>query len=151
MLNGHNKGFTLLELLIVIIIVGVMATLGLSQYSQVVERSRGAEARQILGQMRSICAAIYMEEETNARCLAAGGSALGLGAASDGRIPNAACNQSHYFRYTIAASNGTQGMDYTATRCNAGGKIPQATGVRTLTLWANYQTGRSDWVSPNGY
>jgi prepilin-type N-terminal cleavage/methylation domain-containing protein len=147
-----RRGFTLLELLIVIIIVGVMATLGLSQYSQVVERSRGAEARQILGQLRSVCAAIYMEENSNVRCLQTNGAALGLGAASDGRIPNANCALSHYFRYTVVGDNGTNGILLTATRCQGGGKLPDVPlPARTLSLAANFNTGRGDWASPNGY
>lgn len=44
-----KKGFTLLELIIVIIIIGILATLGLTQYARMVERGRGAEARQLLG------------------------------------------------------------------------------------------------------
>lgn len=46
------KGFTLLELLVVLVIVGVLATLGVSQYGRTVERSRQAEAISMLGAMR---------------------------------------------------------------------------------------------------
>jgi prepilin-type N-terminal cleavage/methylation domain-containing protein len=154
-----RKGFTLLELLIVIIIVGVMATLGLSQYSQVVERSRGAEARQIIGQLRSVCAAIYMEDENTTKCTVNNGAALGLGGASGTQIPNAVsgCMASHYFRYVPANINasarGPQGINITATRCAAAGKAPNVAGaaVRTISAWSDYQTGQSDWWSPNGY
>jgi len=47
-----KKGFTLLELLIVIIIVGVLATLALPNFLRGVERARWAEAKNILGALR---------------------------------------------------------------------------------------------------
>jgi len=47
-----KKGFTLLELLIVIIIVGVLATLALPNFLRGVERARWAEAKSILGALR---------------------------------------------------------------------------------------------------
>ena len=48
-----KKGFTLLELIIVIIILGILATIGVSQYQGTIEKGREAEARSILGSMRT--------------------------------------------------------------------------------------------------
>ena len=56
-----NKGFTLLELVVVILIVGVLATLGFTQYGRMVERARGAEARQNIGYMRKLAAAYRLQ------------------------------------------------------------------------------------------
>jgi prepilin-type N-terminal cleavage/methylation domain-containing protein len=147
-MRGGNmkKGFTLLELLIVIIIVGVMATLGLTQYTAVVERSRGAEARQILGQLRSVCAALYMDGNNVSMCSAGN---LGLGTGS-GLIPSATCNQSHFFRYTAATTPPDQ-VAFVAVRCSANGKNPQKAGDLNLTLDVDYGTGVANWTSPNGY
>jgi len=146
-----NKGFTLLELLIVIIIVGVMATLGLTQYTSVVERSRGAEARQILGQLRSVCAALYMDENTVTPCTGTIAN-LGLGDGTNGTIPSTACYGSHFFKYTVAAV-GTTGVNFTATRCGTGtGKTPgYGSTNRYLYLVADYANGTANWSSPNGY
>jgi len=47
-----NKGFTLIEVLIVIIIIGVLAGLAVSVYQRSVERSRRAEALGVLSAMR---------------------------------------------------------------------------------------------------
>ncbi|GEM_PF-594811 len=48
----HVKGFTLLELLMVVIIIGILATIALPQYFKVTERARTAGALQILSSIR---------------------------------------------------------------------------------------------------
>ncbi len=142
-----RKGFTLLELLIVIIIVGVLATLGLTQYAAVVERSRGAEARQILGQLRSVCSAFYMDTNNVSMC---NNTNMGLGDGTNGTIPSSVCAESHFFRFTQTQTIPNV-ITLLATRCVANGKAPQVVGVRTLTLSANYSNGTGIWTSPNGY
>ncbi|MCX5669035.1 MAG: prepilin-type N-terminal cleavage/methylation domain-containing protein [Candidatus Omnitrophica bacterium] len=117
-----RKGFTLVELLIVIIIVGILASVGISQYTKVIEKGRAAEARMILGNLRAAEVAEYNE---NGAYLASG--SLSVGAPAD-------CAQTtHYFSYSCAPANGT----CTATRCGTGtGKPPgTATGYnKTLTI-----------------
>lgn len=48
----HQRGFTLLELLMVVIIIAILAAIAVPQYFRAAERSRAAEALQILGSMR---------------------------------------------------------------------------------------------------
>ena len=133
-----KRGFTLLEILIVIVIIGVMATLGLTQYNAVVERSRGAEARQILGQLRSLCAGIWMGSNDVASC-----NATNLSLSTSG-VP-LACQSSHYFYYNATPTSGaTDNVTITAIRCTSGGKNPDwkgTAGQGNLTEIANFTSG----------
>ena len=146
-----KRGFTLLELMIVIIIIGVLATVGIVQYQTAIEKSRSAEAKAVAGQLRSICAALYMGNPASgsAQCSAA---SLGLGTAAGTIQSTAACAQgSHWFWYAVDTATATS-LTVTATRCLAGGKTPVATGVAgTVVLTSNYNSGADTWTSTGVY
>lgn len=113
----RNKGFTLLELIVVIIIIGILATIGFGQYTKVIEKGRTAEAKSILGSLRSADTAYNLQYGSYAA--AVGDLPIGAGA----------CDTDHYFGY--AAASGV----YTATRCSSGGKPPQGPATAyTITL-----------------
>jgi prepilin-type N-terminal cleavage/methylation domain-containing protein len=113
-----KRGFTLLEIIVVLIIIGIVATLGLTQYTQVVEKGRTAEAKSNLGTIRTL--AIAQQQEY-------GNYNLVL---TNYNLP-ATCNSTYYYSYSI---NTTTGMG-TATRCTgAAGKQPGGPSAYTLTL-----------------
>ncbi|MFA5093440.1 MAG: prepilin-type N-terminal cleavage/methylation domain-containing protein [Candidatus Omnitrophota bacterium] len=132
-----NKGFTLIELIIVIIIVGILASVGVTQYTKVVEKGRAAEARMILGALRTAEIAHFNENGTYV-AYGAGAETLGVGAPT-------ACATSHYFSY---ACTGTAAASVcTATRCTAGGKAPQSATAYSKVL--DVPTGV--WTDTSGY
>jgi len=49
----NKKGFTLLEVLIVVIIIGILASIALPQYTATIEKSKSAEAAMNIGGLRT--------------------------------------------------------------------------------------------------
>lgn len=115
-----RRGFTLIELIIVIIIVGILATIGMTQYTKVIEKGRAAEAKQVLGSLRTGQNAYYLENGSYTTTI----SDTGVDA------PGNCTQTTHYFSYACNAS-GT----CTATRCGTGtGKTPGSATSYTKTL-----------------
>ncbi len=140
-----KKGFTLLELIVVIIILGILATLALTQYGSTIERTRGAEARAILGLVRFQAFAFYMDKGDFTSFSAA---EVGVGASND-QAPNS-CRGSHYFTYSIVTS-GTDVVTGIATRCTANGKTPNYTAANTLFLISDLRQGTDIWTGNGNY
>jgi len=108
-----SRSFTLVELIIVVIIVGILASLGLTQYSAVVEKSRLAEARLRIGVMRNLSYDFYFER----------GTTNGITSADVGI--SSGCSTDNYFQYFVEGGydSGTR-VKFIGRRCTSGGKPP---------------------------
>ncbi|MBL7197860.1 MAG: prepilin-type N-terminal cleavage/methylation domain-containing protein [Candidatus Omnitrophica bacterium] len=60
----RKKGFTLLELIIVIIVIGILASIALPRYLAVAERARMTEGKNILGILRGAQLRYEAEHQT---------------------------------------------------------------------------------------
>jgi type IV pilus assembly protein PilA len=75
MLMRKARGFTLIELMIVVAIVGILAVLGIYSVRKYVAHSKVAEARNALGQMAKDASTAYEKEGTPGRVLPLGATA----------------------------------------------------------------------------
>lgn len=106
----------MLELVVVIIIIAVLASLAFSQYTKLLERGRASEARTILGQLRTAQAAYFLEY--------GGWGAFNSTANDLGVDAPTSCGQNtHYFRYWCIPASSLPG-ECDARRCTSGGKPP---------------------------
>jgi prepilin-type N-terminal cleavage/methylation domain-containing protein len=125
------KSFTLVELIIVVIIVGILASLGLTQYSLVVEKARLAEAKVRIGVMRNLAYEYYLNN----------GVMTGIQNADLGVDGN--CSTSSYYKYWI--NPWATGLNLAAQRCTSGGKAPNASRGYTFFMGYYPGTGQSTW------
>jgi len=59
----NRKGFTLVEVLIVVIIIGILAAIGIPQFAASIEKAKGGEARAGLGNIQTGEKVYYAENE----------------------------------------------------------------------------------------
>jgi type IV pilus assembly protein PilE len=130
--SNHN-GFTLIELMITVVIIGILAAIAYPSYTQYIKQSRRSDAFTALTQLAnnlekfySQCGAYTTDNTTsggvNCTTPTAGPGTLGLGS-----------NQSPDGYYTLSIATGTPPYTITAT-ANSGGVQNQDTDCRTLTL-----------------
>ncbi|MCM8779626.1 MAG: type IV pilin-like G/H family protein [Candidatus Omnitrophica bacterium] len=128
-----KKGFTLLELLIVIIIIGVLAVIALTQYRNLSERARMGEAKSVIGSIRT-AQRVYHEE--NGAFATSDINALSTYIT----VPPADCAGTHWFSYVLgntcpAGSTTTDCFSVNATRCSADGKSPNIAEGSVYSVW----------------
>lgn len=114
-------GFTLLELIIVVIVIGILASLGLPRYIRLTEKGRTTEAKNLLSSIRDA----QIRYATQWGAYTTNMSALDVNL------------QAKYYAYA-AVTNGTNLSDpnimvATATR-NTSVEMPGGVGIYNLTI-----------------
>ena len=67
-IKSSTQGFTLLELLVVVLIIGILASIALPQYENSVEKSKASEALIILKSLREQQAVCYLQKRDTIDC-----------------------------------------------------------------------------------
>ena len=97
-----NKAFTLLELIIVIIIVGVLASLALPRLFSVIEYARSAEATATITSLRSAVERCALHHNGAYYTNCSGGGSFGW---DDLDIPNPRKSPNSHFCYVVDSGN----------------------------------------------
>lgn len=123
MIKSAKRSFTLLELVVVIIIVGILSSIGFVLYSRQIERSRTAEAIAQISIMRQLTKEFYLKY-----------GALDDMENSDVGV-NDTCSSASYYRYRIGSAHRTsERVGLVADRCTSGGKTPNTDRRYYFTL-----------------
>jgi len=134
-MRQNNKGFTLIEVMIVVIIIGILASIAYPSYLNSVRKSKRSDAKTALIDLR------INQEKLRANCpfyaqvlLNAGAAGATCGAnsgATDLGYTSTSSSQGHY---VLAISAGTaSGVAYTAT-ATAQGDQANDSGCTVITL-----------------
>ncbi len=130
-MSRNKKAFTLLELIVVIIIVGILATLGLTTYTNQIEYARTAEAKANIATMRKLAYEYYLKNGSL--------TSLGFSDVSDrADRGDGACYTTGYYAWGI----GYQTSEYAnlaMRRCASNGKSPNTN--RQYDVYLKYYPG----------
>lgn len=125
-----KKGFTMLELLMVIIVIGILASLAIPQYQSFMEKARVAEARNTVSSVKSAQELFFLENGTYGSEALINGNYV--------TYPTAGVNT--LWTYGITA-NANTGWTLTATRTTKDG----GGGATGTFVWTR-ATSTSTWT-----
>lgn len=127
--TNRVKGFTMIELVVVLIIIGVLSTFGFTQYLKMIENGRKAEAKSTLGSVRTY--AVARQQEVGAYPTTAEiGTSLGLPTACSATAPST----NFFFAYTIDGVGTATAARCTGTNGKQPGVLPADTYSMTLDV-----------------
>jgi type IV pilus assembly protein PilE len=132
-----NKGFTLIELMIVVAIVGILAAVAMPAYTDYALRGKVVEAISILSDLRTKMEKYYQDERNYGAATTCGNDGTTT------RVPMPATPEVRYFSYTCT----TDGQTFTITATGVAG---EGTGGFTYTINHSNQrrtnSVRSGWA-----
>ena len=122
----RNRGFTLIELMIVVAIVGLLSAIAVPSFIKYMHRARTSEASQQLEKIYNAARIYFIERQvpdsqapTPAVTCCAGGNSKGAVDAAQWKVPtweklHFAIAESHYYRYEFVRTGVAAGSSFTA-------------------------------------
>lgn len=140
----NGRGFSLMEILAVLVIIGVLVSLSISFYGPLAEKGRVSEAKTALMEIRTIWGNYMLEHKDRPATLQQLYSFVRDNEDGDAllRMP-ASCNEQSYYRYSF---------DYprvVAERCSSGGKSPNVAAAKVYRVTLDLNNG--SWNGTPGY
>lgn len=130
---SRSKGFTLVELMIVLIVVGILTAIAFPAYSEYVRRGKRAEARAAL-----LAAAQWFERAATAGGVYPAGTTLpvALGSVSSGQYTITANSTASTFDLSATPIGGMTGDKCGTLTLNERGVRGQASGQTENECWS---------------
>ena len=129
----NKSGFTLVEMLIVVLIIAILSSVALPKYTRSVERARAMEAVALLQQIDAAVYAYYIERQACPTTFRQINVSMPITSASDNANPV----QTKHFSYTL---KGTTKSTVPDTSCGAALATRINGNDYGYYLWRNYPT-----------
>ncbi len=124
-MKNVQKGFTLIELMIVVAIIGILAAIAIPQYQDYTARSQLSEAVTLTGGLKTPIAEAYSQVAVAASCA----------------IPNGAVTTGKYLATIVAQNGAVDNCELLATM-----KSTVATKIVDKTVTFTYTPSSGKWV-----
>ncbi len=158
---SRQQGFTLIELMIVVVLIAVLASIALPQYTNYVKRGKAMEATSQLADMRVKLEQWYQDNRTWAAvgiiipiaCTDSTSTALpGRAGGAAARYFSYACSAQTATTYTVTATSpgptgdaSMVGFQYTIDQANA-----KTTTLTASSGWVTATTTYNCWITRKG-
>lgn len=123
-----QQGFTLIELMIVVAIIGILAAIAIPNYQTYTKKAKFTEVVQSTAPFKIAVEGCFQDWQTLGSCATAGTNGIPTAAGATGYVSSVSVGTSGQIVAVAISSNGLNGETFTLTPTAAG-----STGAQNLT------------------